>query len=261
MKTVAVPVDFSETSNNAAQYAARLLAGHNEIKMILYHLYEKDEDLIYSEEKLESLRLELTGVSDADISVLAEKGSDFIVEFEKFARHRKADLVVMGITGRSALAQVFIGSNTLKMAEQKVCPVLIIPAEAAYRDVKNVMLTTDFKNVVSATPSAPIKSVLKTFHPKLHIMSVDSEMYISLTEEMDAEKEKMKEMFAELNPEFYFLRLFNIEEAIKLFAEDKNIDMIITIQKEHSLLQKIFTGGHTKSLVYESSIPVLVVHE
>ncbi len=261
MKTVIVPVDFSETSTNAAHYAAKILKGHDEVELILYHLYEKDDDAIYSQEKLESLNKELAVYPSAKISVLAEKGDDFIDELEKLARHRQADMIVMGITGRSALAQVFIGSNTLKMAERKVCPVMIIPAEAAFREIKNVMLTTDFQNVVNSTPSVPIKNILKTFDANLHIMNVNSELYIAITDELEQEKAKMREMFAEFNPEFYFLRLFDIDEAIGLFANDKNIDMIITIQKDHSLLHRMFSGGHTKKLAYHSTVPLLVVHE
>ena len=54
------------------------------------------------------------------------------------------------------------------------------------------------------------------------------------TEEYEAEKTRLMEMFAEYKPEFYFLRLFDIDEAINQFAEDKNIDLIISVHKEHS---------------------------
>ena len=42
MNTVIVPVDFSETAENAAQYAVKLLTGHPDVEIILYHTYEKD---------------------------------------------------------------------------------------------------------------------------------------------------------------------------------------------------------------------------
>ena len=67
------------------------------------------------------------------VTLLAEEGSDFITELEKLARHQQADLIIMGITGRSTIGQTFIGSNTLKMVEKKVCPVLIIPPDCDYK--------------------------------------------------------------------------------------------------------------------------------
>jgi nucleotide-binding universal stress UspA family protein len=261
MQTVIVPVDFSETSLNAARYATKLLTGHYGVNMILHHVYEKASQENESLEKLNSLKDELRGSGIVKIEVMAEQAGDFIDELEKLARHRTADLVIMGITGRSAIGQTFIGSNTLKMVDRNVCPVLIIPPDCEYREVKNVLLTSDFKNVRASTPSVPIKKVMKTFHPNLHVMNVDSEHYVALTEEYQEEKSTLKEMFSEFQPEFYFLGLPDIDEAINRFAEDKKIDMIMIIHKEQSVISKLFVKSHTKKLAYQSSIPVLALHE
>jgi len=261
MKTVIVPVDFSDTSKNAAQYAAQLLTGHYGVDMILYHLYEKKSQADEANQNLEKFKKELLAKSIVKISVYAEQGDDLVDELEKLARHREADLIVMGITGRSTLAQLFIGSNTLKIVEKKVCPVLIIPPGAAYKDVKNVLLTSDMQNVVDATPSVPIKKILKTFQPNLHVINVNSEHYVALTEEYQKERARLKDMFAEFNPEFYFLGWYDVDEAINRFAHDKKIDFIIIVPKEHSLLDKMFRHSHTKRLAYHSDIPVLAVHE
>jgi nucleotide-binding universal stress UspA family protein len=261
MQTVIVPVDFSNISLNAARYAMQLLTGHYGVNMILHHVYEKKSFAAEANQKLEQLKTELREFGIVKIETLAEEGSDFIAELEKLARHRVADLVIMGITGRSPIGQTFIGSNTLKMVEKKVCPVLIIPADTTYKDVKNVLLTSDFKDVHAHTPSVPIKKVLKTFHPNLHIMNVDSEHYVALTEEYQAEKTKLIELFRDFNPEFYFLSLPDVDEAINQFAQDKKIDFIIVIHKEYSLFSRLFVKSHTKKLIYHSSVPVLAVHE
>lgn len=261
MKTVIVPVDFSETSYNAARYAAQLLTGHYGVEMILYHMYEKQSHADEAGKSLEKLKKELLEKGIVKISIYSEKGDDLIDELEKLARHREADLIIMGITGRSALSQLLIGSNTLKMVEKKVCPVLIIPPEASYRDIKNVLLTSDMQNVEVATPSVPIKRILKTFHPNLHVINVNSEHYVALTEEYQDERAKLKEMFSEFNPEFYFLGWYDVDEAVNRFAHDKKIDFIIIVPKEHSLVDKMFRHSHTKKLVYHSDIPVLAVHE
>jgi nucleotide-binding universal stress UspA family protein len=260
MNTVIIPVDFSETSLRAAGYGVKLLTESPETEIILYNVCEKAEAYDNRMENLQRLKEELSLNRTVNISLLAEQG-DFITELEKLARHRQADLIIMGITNRTALAQVFVGNNALKMAEQKFCPVIIIPSNANYNEVKNVLLTTDLKNVVSTTPSVPIKKVLSAFGAKLHVVNVNSEHYIELTEDFKAEQEKLKQMFADFDPEFYFLRLYDIDEAINELAADKKIDLIITIQKEHSLAHKLFHSGHLKKLAYESTIPVMAVHE
>ncbi|HYK47187.1 MAG TPA: universal stress protein [Parafilimonas sp.] len=260
MNTVIVPVDFSDISLNAARYAVKLLTGHPEVQIILYHAYDNPYAEENTLENLSKFKEELLQNREANITVLAEHG-DFLTELEKLARHRQADLIVMGITGKSSLAQVFMGSNALKMAENKFCPVMIIPSNAVYSEIKNVLLTTDLKNVVSTTPSAPIKKILSTFNAKLHIVNVNSEHYIELSEDYAAELQKLKDMFPDADPEFYFLRLYDVDDAINTFAHDKNIDLIITVHKEHSMVHKLFMTSHTKKLAYQSTVPVVVVHE
>ena len=261
MRNVIIPVDFSETSLNAARYGASLLKGQYDASIVLHHVYEKESQSKEANDRLLKLKEELTAIGFVKISVLAEEGDDFIDELEKLARHHQADLIIMGITGRSPLGQTFIGSNTLKMVNRKFCPVLIVPESAKFREVKNVLLASDFKDTRANTPSAPIKKILQAFRPQLHVVNVDSKHYVALTEEYQHEKSQLIEMFNEFNPEFYFLGLYDVDEAINQFAQDKNIDFIILIHKEQSIISKMFKTSHTKRLAYQSSLPILALHE
>jgi len=261
MNTVIVPVDFSETSINAANYASQLLAGREGLKIILFHLSESEHDFTTAPAKLDELIAKLTAEYSVGIEGICQLGSNFIEQLEKQVKAHQAGLVIMGITSRSELAQVFVSSNTLKLAETKVCPVLIVQETAKFTGIKSVMLASDFKNVYYTTPAEPIKAFLKTFKPELHIVNVNSEHYIALSEQYEKEKQAFIDHFSEFNPEFYFLRLYDVEESLNLFAEAKGIDLIITIQHEHPLLAKIFKTDHTKKITYNSSLPVLVVHE
>ncbi len=261
MNTVIVPVDFSKTSLHAANYAAQLLMGHYGVTIILYHSYQKDSEAVKAETDLNDLKKKLMQDHVVKIETLAHQEEDFVAGLERAARHRKADLVIMGITGRSAIAQVFFGSNTLKMAERKVCPVLIVPEQATSSNIRQVMLTSDFKNTLNTTPSVPIKDFLDVFKPKLHVVNVDKDHFISLTENYESEKQQLKKMFADYNPEFYFMRLFDIDEALNLFAGEMNIDLIIVIQKNRSFLENLLKGSRTKALTYHSKVPILVMHE
>ena len=44
-KVVIVPLDFSETSFNAAHYAANMYRNRADITLVLYHFYAKVEDV------------------------------------------------------------------------------------------------------------------------------------------------------------------------------------------------------------------------
>jgi nucleotide-binding universal stress UspA family protein len=259
--TIIVPTDFSAVANNAAKYAAQLITGDYDTHLILYHVYEKSSEEKEAIELLGKLKAELQESSIVKIETRAEESSDFVECLTKFSRHHNAQLIVMGITGKSRLEKVFLGSNTLKMVEKNVCPVLIIPASAQYMQIKNVALLSDFKNVESTIPFVPIKNILNLFHPSLHIINVNSEHYVSLTEEFMKERNRMMELFKEANPEFYFIGTFDLHETVQQFVNDKNIDMLITIPRHHSFFGSMFKGTNTKKLVYESAIPILAAHE
>ncbi|MBK7433061.1 MAG: universal stress protein [Chitinophagaceae bacterium] len=261
MNTIIVPVDFSQVAEHAAKYAAQLLQGHFDVNMILYHSYSKPGEADAAKEYLEALKAEILKEHIVKIETLAHEEDDFVDGLERAVRHRSANLVIMGITGKSSLAQVLFGSNTLKMAETKACPVLIVPENTPFTPIKHVMLTSDFKNTLNTTPSVPIKDFLDLFNPHLHIVNVDKDHFISLTEEYEKEKKDLKEMFADYSPEFYFMRLYDVDEAINLFAESRGIDLIIAIRKNQSFIEKIFSTSRAQKLTYQSKVPIMLIHE
>lgn len=261
MTTVIVPVDFSETSLHAARYAAQLLVGQYGVTLLLYHSYGKPAEGEKSAKMLEDLKNELMRDHIVKIETLNHEESDFVDGLQRAVRHRKADLVIMGMRGRSPLAQVFFGSDTLKIVATKVCPVLIVPEKASFMPIKNVMLTSDFQDSLNTTPSAPIKDILSRFLPKLHIVNVNKDHYISITGDYEKEKQDLLHMFREYHPEFYFMRLFDVDQAINLFAEDKKIDLIIAVQRNKSFMEKLFRRSRTETLSYQSKVPILAMHE
>ncbi len=260
MKDIIIPVDFSETSLNAARYAAAMLSGKENNRIILYTMFKEEDDEAISEQYLQSLKAEMEQNGVVNIETIKELGTDFIDSLGRLAYQKTAELIIMGITEKEEWRQFLTGSNTLKMAEQNVCPVMIIPQNAKYNGITNISLASDFQDV-DATPALAIKTVLEIFNAQLHIVNVDNEHYVSLTEEFLTERSKMQKMFADFNPEFYFIGMNDFYEAIEQFTTDKKIDLLIIIPKNHSFINSIFSRSHTKKLAFSSNVPLLAVHQ
>ena len=275
MKTFLVPTDFSETSKNAARYAANITKQYKDAHIILYNVSDEMatgsdsspvEDDTHSRRKimelaLESIKTDLSNITGCKITTVAEEDNSFIDALERFARHHSVDLIIMGITGSTRLEQIFMGSNTLKIIERKTCPVMIVPPQALYKGIQDVMLTSDFKDVEKTVPVKPLQKLLDLFKAKLHVVNVDSEHYVELTDEYKAERAKIERILKAYHPQFYFIRLFAFVDAVNQFVEDNEIDLIITIPKEHSFLSKMFRSSYTKKLAYHSHVPIIAVHE
>lgn len=261
MKTVIVPLDFSETSFNAAHYAANMYKNREDVALILYHFYHDAEDKEVTHHYLDTLQSELAVDSTTLTQSVTESGDNFIDSLSAFAHVKSAYMIVMGLTGKTKLEQRFSGTNTLKMAEKNVCPVLIVPEDAAYVSISNVLITSQMKYVEDTPVLLAVKRVLTDFRPAVHILNVDESHYISLTSDFKAERDKMEALLIDFKPEFYFMRLFDFHESVNLFAHDKEIDMIIIGPQHHSFYEKLFKTQHTKKMIYQSKVPVLAVHE
>jgi nucleotide-binding universal stress UspA family protein len=261
MHRVIVPVDFSDTSFNAARFTSQMLAGKNDVLVILYHNYDKQSEAVDSISQLENLKKEMLDNGVADVEYVTEMGGDLIENIARLAHTRRATLVAMGITGKSALGQIFMGSNTLKLVNENLYPVMIIPPDAAYHEFKNVAFASDFQNVALTTPSTLISAVLEMFNPMLHIVNVNSEHYVSITEEYQRGKDWFIETFKNYKTEFYFIGMNDFYEALDNFTKDYKIDLLVTIPKHDANAGSLFKNTHTKKLAYHSHIPILAAHE
>lgn len=275
MKKFLVPTDFSDTSKNAARYAVELAQDDPNTTIILYNLYDKiapgsdgtpltetdDDRKIVLHNALANLEIELHEISTVRIQYVAEEGTSLVECVEKYVRYNGIDVVIMGITGATRLEQILMGSNALNMARQGVCPVIIVPPDAVFRKIKNVLFASDFKNVRTTTPVSQIKKILEIFKPNLHIVNVDSEHYVELTDEYRTERAWLEKAFEEFSPEFYFIRMFDFFDAVSSFTADHNIDLIITVPRKHSFISGLYKTSHTKKLAYHSHIPVVAIHE
>ena len=270
MKTFLVPVDFSATSVNAAEYAVALTKEISGVEIILYNVYshlsfstlaEKEENSrkVVTDRELKKLQRKLDSSDTQNISVESEEGS-FIENIEKYILSNHIDFVIMGITGSSRIKQVFMGTNTLNVIRHINIPVMIIPPKAKFNGLKNVLFTSDFKDVARTTPFDSLRKVLDLFKPNLNILNVDSEHYIELTDEYKIERAAMEDKLTTYNPEFAFLRAYDFLDGIDRFVEAKDIDALITVPRKHSFLSQLFKTTHTKKLAYHSHIPIIAIH-
>jgi nucleotide-binding universal stress UspA family protein len=268
MKTFLVPIDFSTTSENAAEYAVVLTKDIAGVEIILYHVYSSISFAALTDkegsrkkvidDELTTLKNKLKYSDNQTITIDSEEGS-FLDNMEKYVLSNHIDMVVMGITGSSKIAQVFMGTNTLNVVRHINTPVMIIPPDAKFTSIKNVLFASDFKDVARTTPFVSLKKVLDFFKPKLKILNVDSEHNIELTNEFKIERDEMQEKLNSYDPEFSFLRIYDFLDGINRFADAKEIDVIITVPKKRGFISQLFKTSHTKKLAFHSHIPTIAI--
>ena len=271
MKNFLVPIDFSDTSINAARYALGITKSIPEARVTLYHVYSritfatlaaKDEGSRQkvSEEALREIVQKIGSEDNDRISVVAEEGS-FVENIKDYVLGHYTDMVIMGITGSSRMTQVFMGTNTLNVIRHISCPVMIIPAEANFNGFNKGIFLSEFKDVARTTPFVAIQNIMETFKPELDIVNVDSEHFVELSEEYKLEREAMEDKLGKYEPKFSFLRSYDFLDGINSYVETRNIDIIISVPRKHSFLAQLFKTSHTKKLAYHSTVPIIAIPE
>ncbi len=278
METLLVPTDFSPTAKNAALYALQLAEQLAAKKIVLYHSYEIPvtidpmvpgiqmldmESLKEDSEKgLEIFKQELLALaSGINIDTISEYGA-LTQGLDDVCSKVNAGLVVMGITGGGVLEEKLIGSYTLSVAKHTKLPVIIVPANARFTRIEEIMLTSDFDKADKAIPVDLVRKILAETKAKLFVFNIEEDEVIEkYPSTIMGESYAIHSLLQDMNPEYHYSTNTNYVEAVNDFAVEYQIDLIISIPKKHGFFERLFTTSHTKQLAFHSHVPLMVIHQ
>jgi nucleotide-binding universal stress UspA family protein len=274
MRTILVPTDFSAIATNALHYAIEM-ANTIKANLMLLHVYQVpvsytdapivmvsvDELRHAAEKRMEQLKEMVRKIVLPEQKIYTETRLGNITdELESICEKIKPFAVVMGTKGASAFERVVFGSNTLSAIRHLHIPVICVPPGKTFgKGIKKIGFACDCKEVVATTPTRIIRDLVKNFDAELHVLNVNTDG--KREEEKPEQTVLLETLLSDLHPEYHFLEHTDIEDAINEFAEKNNLDLVISIPKQHKLVEKIFRKSSTRQLVYESHVPVMCIHE
>ncbi len=274
MKKIIAPVDFSETSENAAIFAGSLAAFYG-ADLWLYHSYEinipiSGFDFPYvntgemqeaAEYELEQFKQKVQSALRNKINIQTKAENNLLTDgLVALCDEIDPDMVVMGISGKNALAKLVVGSNTIRTIQHLKYPLLVVPPKATFVPVRKIGLACDYEKVIESTPVDPLKKIIRDFNAELFVLNIayhDSE----ISSEKINESMYINRLLKEFNPSYQTILSNDITEGINWFAEVQKLDWIVVIPKKHNLIDKMFSRSKTKDLLYQTTIPVLCMHE
>ncbi|KYG78733.1 universal stress protein [Roseivirga echinicomitans] len=275
MKTILVPIDFSEQSKHALNFAAQLarkgklqIQAINIIEGPQNHTFNtmgdgfanESEDYFFLKQLLERTKENMANLigndaySGIDIAGSVEIGNPYQSISKAIADH-KADLVVMGSKGASGIDEVLIGSNTEKVVRYAKCPVITIKSEVKLHAIQNIVLATSLREEQSRL-FVELKKLQALTGAKLHLVKINT------TNDFHTQRQMQDEFVRYINDH----QLANVhtaiynetseEEGILAYAEDVNADMIAIGTHGRTGLLHLLSGSIAEDLVNHSQIPV-----
>ena len=274
--TILIPTDFSTTAKNAALYALEFAKQAGINKIVLYHNYRvvnvsdplqgyeqmviEDSFIQESSEKLNAYRETLLPNTGNVLIEVYHSASVLAEGIKETADLTGADLIIMGITGGGLLKEKLIGSNTLTVSKEVNIPVIIVPAEARFSPIEEVLLVCDYKHIKDALPINSIRLLLETFRPKLYVLNVDHNNK-AYAPDTPYQAFALEELLDPYSPSYHFEDNEDYATGVNQFAAARNIDLIITVPKKHGFFESLFKESHTKKLAFHTGTPLMVVKE
>lgn len=273
MKLIIVPTDFSAISDNAVKYASdmALMMGSNLMLVNVYQLpisfsevplvtISLDEIRKISESKLGELKHNLETITGGKLKIYTESRlGEVAEEITKLSKTLEPFAITMGTRGTTGTGRFFLGSNSISVISKVAVPVFIIPPGVRFKPMKRIGLATDLRDVVESTPVAKIRELVQFFNAELHVLNVDYQRR-HFTASTPEETMNMDSLLAGMNPIYDFIENKDINEGLNEFAEKHDLDLLITLPKKHSILERFFEKSTTRELIHETHIPVMCLH-
>lgn len=279
MKTIIISVDFSDTAYNAAVYAIQLAKQVQATQVILYHAFalptiadgglaipiitNVDDVKLASTNALEDMRNKLNNYFVyLPFEIKIQNSYNTVISgVTEAAAENDAKLIVMGITGGSAIEEVLIGSNTIDVAKHTKIPVLIVPPKALFKPIRSTVFVSSLLEIAEITPIKTISSFLEATKTHLKILHVEADETTANYSGTEFESVEMNTLFVDYKPQYCFVQNANFINGVNDFVDANETDILIIIPKKHGLFESLFSKSHTKMLAFHSHVPLLVVHD
>ena len=276
MKKILFPTDFSEVTNTAFVYAlelAKIVKG----EIILLHSFESPyfDDQFFPENfevVFESVELSEYGMFRDEIPKLraiAEnrnlqniKLSHRLIEgnlmscISQCVIEENIDFIVMGTTGATGWKEIFIGTNTGKVVTNVSVPVLSVPHEIEYVLIETIGFTTRFRD----KDKIALKSVLD-IAKKTHAMVKCLYVKTSNSDVSESSIAQWKREFEKEPVQFFIIPSDDVKDTIFDFIYNQKIDILAMLTYKKTFFTDLFTTSFSKSMSYNTEIPILVLHE
>jgi len=275
MKTLLICTDFSEAALHAARYGYMLATQYGFGYITLFHAwqaimptttlplstYEPKEMARASIEQLKKLKEDLEKLADADIQMRIRTENLSLGEsINIICQEENADMVIMGISGKTKFEKAFIGSNAINVSQNSKYPVLIVPAQAPVEPVHSILFACDLSEIKATTGLDSVAEILELFHAPLFVLNVDDKNR-HFSPQTPEEMYQMHHIFDKYKPGFAFTDNKDVTAGITEYAEKNNISLIITIPRHYNFIQQLFHRSTTQKLIYQSPVPLLTLHD
>jgi len=273
MKVIIVPTDFSANARNAMNYATDLALSVN-ASIVLLHVCQLPASEIPvsgellnqwvadAQKEFDKLKAAIVERTNPRVKVYDEVRTGFLIaELQDYCDKLKPYAVVMGTQGAGAVERFVFGSSTIAAMKHLDWPLMIIPPDARFQQIRKIGLACDMKKVVKTIPINEIKSLVKEFGASLVVIHVNTDDDDKYGPAIVDQSSLLQEMLDELHPTYRFVEGGDIEKNLEEVVKQGDVDLLIVVPKKHNVINRIFHKSQSKQIAMHTHVPLMSLHE
>lgn len=272
-KNILVPVDFSDQSLVALNYAEGianttssdlvLLYVHTDQSMLSSIFSDADSDDVAVEkawEKLGQLAIEVEKRSGVKAFALVARGkvSEEVIRISELAG---STFIIMGTNGSDSFVRRFVGSNALKVVRESRIPVFSIKGKPAHTGFKHIVLPLDLTKETREKVNMAI-TLSRYFNAEIKVVSIlmteDEEVVSRLGFLLNQVETFITEAEVRCTSELVKVpeNHEDLGEEVVKYAEKVGGDLIMIMTQQESDFKELFIGSAAQTVINNSGIPV-----
>jgi nucleotide-binding universal stress UspA family protein len=270
MKTILIATDFSKASRNAALYGMQLAKFLN-AKVYLFNAYQISStalglnvsvsryDVMMQTDKLLLDEANFLDPTSDIIEFLCDEGlpEKTIIDI---ANEKKVDFIITGMKGSGKNFKKIFGSTATLLAKSTNIPLIIVPENTVFKKPEVIVFANDGSIDSDKNALEYLAAITRTFTSKLYLVKVIKEKDEEWFEVSDI-AHKLNKIIKILDSKFQYPVGTNVQHALNKFIITCHADMLVMVPHKHNWLEHLFRKSETKSMLFQTHIPLLVLPE
>jgi nucleotide-binding universal stress UspA family protein len=278
MKNILLPTDLSKASINALEYAVQLLKKdvctfyvlnvYTPVYLYTPSIYE-DFTLVnvdigeqYKSQSEENIKTVIQNLKDKFPSEIhsfigISSYNTLASEINSIVDAYNIDGVIMGTKGATGLKEVFIGSETMHTLKHCKVPLLGVPQEYRFIDLKEVLFATNYENGNQQEGLSFLNDLCSSHISRLIFLNAYYGIALN-----DAKKKNKKELDLFFERDAHVTELSNgmdVYEAIENYHSQHVIDLLVLVHTSHNFFENLLFTPVVKKIVHHADVPFLIL--
>ena len=264
MRTIVCPVDFSSTSENAAQYAVELSL-RLDAEVVICHaqhipVLDAHTPAVAVQDLMEQQQLEVSKKLDAVAARLKSQFGGKVRTWQTFGlvvdmikeieSESTIYLVVMGTKGATNALDKFIGTTSTDVMTRVELPMIIVPEGCQATAMDHVGYATDFTQETD-DGILDFQEFIRPFGGDLSIVHVSNR-------KVDADEILAVVRHFESSAEVETIVGENVTFELNEYVENNNIKLLALKRHKRNFFESLFHKSISKEMAITSKIPVLI---